>query len=144
MKKNIKKNTKKKIRVDKAKNLSKVAKEFVINPLQTEREVAKKTWLGKWTINNLKKELGQIWAKSEDILKICSKDFEIVQKVQEETLRRLQNSKRESFSDIIRAWAESTKRYTLFKWEATDPNWWLKDLSSILAEIAQNKPNLLQ
>jgi hypothetical protein len=33
--------------------------------------------------------------------------------------------------DLNRAWDVSTKRYTLFKWEATDQNWGAKNILNI-------------
>lgn len=39
------------MRTDKAKNTAKVLKEIVKEPLQTEREIAEKTWLWNWTVH---------------------------------------------------------------------------------------------
>jgi hypothetical protein len=33
--------------------------------------------------------------------------------------------------DLNRAWDVSTKRYTLFKWEATDKDGWAKNILNI-------------
>ena len=118
-------------RSDKKKNTTKVLKELVKNPLASEREIAKNTWLGNWTVNRAKKEMEQIGAKIPQIQDICDADFEIVKLVQAETRRRLQNPDKETFWDIIRAWAESTKRYTIFKWDITDKDWGLKNIDSI-------------
>ena len=64
--------------------------------------------------------------KIPEIEAICADDFTIVKLTQKETIRRLQNAEEETFSDIIRAWSESTKRYSLFSWEATDSKGWMK------------------
>jgi DNA-binding Lrp family transcriptional regulator len=49
----------KKERVDKTKNKIKVIKELLRNPLQTEREIAKKANISKSSAHNHTKELGQ-------------------------------------------------------------------------------------
>lgn len=119
---------KKEDRSDKAKNIAKLIKEIIKNPLSTERELAKITWLSKTTVHNLKKELDQIWPKSENILEICRTDFNIVKLWQAEINRRLWISseldKMRTF-EIAQTIEKSEKRYMLFKWKATDEEGWL-------------------
>jgi len=117
--------------MSRAKNIAKVLKERVKNPLDTTRNIAKKTWIDHSTVARIDKQLPQIATKSQNILDICETDFEIVKLAQVETMRRLQNPEAESFTDIIRAWSESTKRYSLFKWEITDKEWWMKNINNI-------------
>lgn len=115
-------------RVDKAKNKAKIIKERIENPLQTTRDIAKKIWLDHSTVAKLDKELPQITTKSQDILEICKTDFEIVRLWQKEINRRLwlkeELEKMRTF-EIAQTIEKSEKRYMLFKWNATDWNWWL-------------------
>ena len=121
---------KKKERVDKTKNKIKVIKELLKNPLQTDREVEKKTKVWKSIVNRAKKELGQNGAKSNIIDEIIRKDAEIVQLAQNELQRRItEDPTKVSTRDIISAWDVSAKRYSIFKWQATDEEWWLKEIT---------------
>lgn len=52
---------KKKPRVDRRKNVWKVAEVLAKNPNKTIREVAKEAWIGKTTAANSMKELGESW-----------------------------------------------------------------------------------
>jgi hypothetical protein len=89
--------------------------------------------------------------KDDRILWVCEDDFTIVKLTQKETIRRLHSPEKESFSDIIRAWTESTKRYTIFKWEITDNSGGMKGtltmdvLSNMtINEINEYKKKLLE
>lgn len=124
------------MRVDKGKNVMKVRDAFLENPLSTEREVAKKTWLSNWTINNLKQELEQIWAKDEKIIHLIDEDFNIMLDIQKEKKRRLKEESEQINNSDIDKWEQTaTRRYSLFRWDATDTNWWLKDITNILQDI---------
>lgn len=126
----------KKERVDKTKNKIKVIKELLKNPLQTNREIAKNANIWKSTVNVLQKELGQIRTKSNIIDEIIKKDAEIVKLSQAELQKRIKNNPAKvSTRDIISAWDVSAKRYMIFKWDATDDEWWLKALEWIKIEI---------
>lgn len=119
----------KKIRSDKAKNISKVLKEVINNPLQSQRDIAESTWIWLWTVNRNLKELEQIGTKSEKILEICEVDFEIVkiwQKIINERLKdKTETDKMRTF-EIAQTIEKSEKRYMLFQGSITDKNWWLK------------------
>ena len=122
------------MRVDKAKNIAKVAKTLLENPLQTEREIAEDIDIGKSSVNRLKNELGQIGAKDDRIIGITDKDLSILTIGQREIERRL-NDKEEvekmrtvEISQVIK---ESTARYSLFRWSATDEQWGLKETVTI-------------
>ena len=126
----------KKERVDKTKNKIKVIKELLRNPLQTEREIAKKTNISKSSAHNHTKELGQNWPKSNLIDGIIKKDAEIVRLAQAELEKRIKNNPAKvSTRDIISAWDVSAKRYMIFKWDATDKEWGLKSISDININI---------
>jgi len=79
----------KKERVDKTKNKIKVIKELLRDPLQTDREIAKQTNIGKSSVNRAKQEMGQFGTKSNIIDEIIKKDAEIVKLTQAEIQRRI-------------------------------------------------------
>lgn len=124
----------KKIRWDKKKNVAKVVKEVLHNEVWTQREIAENTWLWLWTVNRVIKELEQTGTKDDRILWVCEKDFEIVTIWQEIIKQRLKDkeevAKMRTF-EIAQTIEKSEKRYMLFKWTATDKNWWLKSLSDL-------------
>lgn len=122
----------KKERVDKTKNKIKVIKELLKNPLQTEREIANKINISKSSAHNHRKELGQFWPNSNIIDDIIKKDADIVKMVQNELMKRIKNNPaRVSTRDLISAWDVSAKRYSVFKWDITDKEWWLKNIQDI-------------
>lgn len=126
----------KKMRTDKAKNKSKIVKEVLKNPLQSQREIAKKVWLWKTTIQEHLQDIKT--TKDDRILWVCEKDFEIVTIWQEIIKQRLQDKeevKKMRTFEIAQTIEKSEKRYMLFKWEATDKDWWLKSITNILNEI---------
>lgn len=126
------------MRVDKAKNTSKVLKEVIKNPLLTEREIAKNTWIWKSSVNRAKQEMGQIGSKSDIILEICDLDINLVKKWLKELDRRfsdikeMQKIRPTEISQVIK---DSSWRYQIFKWKATDNNWWLNSIETILNQI---------
>jgi len=79
----------KKERVDKTKNKIKVIKELLRDPLQTDREIAKQTNIGKSSVNRAKQEMGQFGTNSNIIDEIIKKDAEIVKLTQAEIQRRI-------------------------------------------------------
>lgn len=126
----------KKERVDKTKNKIKVIKELLRDPLQTDREIAKNANIWLATTNRNKKEMEQYGTNSNIIDEIIKKDAEIVQLAQDELQRRIKdNPAKVSTRDIISAWDVSAKRYTIFKWDVTDDEWWLKSISDISISI---------
>lgn len=126
----------KKERVDKTKNKIKVIKELLRNPLQTEREIAKKANIWLWTTHRAKKQVEQSGTKSNIIDGIIKKDAEIVRLAQAELEKRIKkNPAKVSTRDIISAWDVSAKRYMIFKWDATDKEWGLKGISDITINI---------
>ena len=121
----------KKMRTDKAKNTAKVLKKVIKNPLQTDRELEKELWIWKSTINRAKQELGQIGAKSDLILEICDLDINLVKSWLKELQRRFNDKeeiKKIRPTEISQVIKDSSWRYQIFKWEATDKDWWLKEV----------------
>lgn len=126
----------KKERVDKTKNKIKVIKELLRDPLQTDREIAKNANIWLATTNRNKQELEQNGTKSNIIDEIIKKDAEIVKLTQAEIQRRILEERwKVSTRDLISAWDVSAKRYTIFKWDVTDDEWWLKSISDISISI---------
>lgn len=115
-------------RKDKAKNKAKIIKAKLKSPLKTEREIAKETGVWKSTVNRVSKELGQSGTKDPRILGICDKDLEIIKLWQQLIVDKLQDKEqtdRLKPHEVSQVIAENTRRYTLFKGNATDDEWWL-------------------
>ena len=118
------------MRIDKKKNISKVAKVALNNPLSTRDDIAKLAWVSQWTASNVLAQLDETWRKDDRIIWITDKDLKIVRLWLDEIERRL--SDREELekmrtSEISQVIRENTARYTLFRWTATDENGGLKE-----------------
>lgn len=116
------------MRTDKAINHNKVAKDVLLNPLKTQRDRAEDLWLGKTTIQEHLQEVKT--TKDDRILFITDTDLNIVEKGQKEIDRRL--SEREELDkmrtvELSQVLKESTARYSLFRGNATDSEWGLKE-----------------
>lgn len=123
------------MRSDKAKNRAKVLSEVVKDPFATERQIAKNTWLWKTTIHWHLEDIPKT-TKSDQIEKIISKDIEIVNLATDILQDRLRKAKKPETDedkmttrDIIASADVSAKRYSLFKWDVTDKDWWYKSIS---------------
>lgn len=122
-----------KIRTDKKKKLWKVVKELLNNPLQTIREVSEKTWVSKSTVANyINEDLDKLGQKDEKIILITDKDFELMSLIQEEKFRRMREEKDKINNTDINKWEETaTRRYQIFKWDITNKEWGLKNITEI-------------
>lgn len=122
----------KKPRTDKRRNVGKVAEILAINPNKTEREIAKETWIGRWTVNRAKQELEQTGAKDPTIAYIVDKSKEriktaqlifdryIQQSADKETL---ENKDVTLVKDIVK---DDLARVTVLWGNVTDDNWGLQ------------------
>lgn len=122
------------IRSDKKESLLKVADIVLNDPLLSQRDIAEKTWLWLWTVNRAINDLEQIGTKSEDIMKVCETDFNIVklwQKIIEERLQKKEEVEKMRTFEIAQTIEKSGRRYMLFKWQATDNEGWAKDITTI-------------
>jgi len=122
----------KKPRGDKIRNRVKIIKEVLKDPTQSERDIAKKVWKSPSTVHEHIKDLPNS-SKSEHIEKILEKDLKILNLSTDILIDRLELAKSDpdnkiSTRDIIASADVSAKRYSLFKWDATDPNGWLKSI----------------
>lgn len=127
------------MRIDKQKKLSSVTKEILTNPLQTVREISDKTWVSKSTVANyINEDLDKLGRKSPDIIRITTKDkkaIELAQIIIEQSLEKYVEMSEAAWwldmNEAIRAASlakEATARYTLFGWDVTDKEWWLKEV----------------
>lgn len=133
------------MRVDKAKNIKALKNELLKNPLQTEEELWKKLWIARWSVNRLKEEMSEIVtnAKNSDIVEITDEDkfiiqmsqalsrhslWTIINKLDEDPTYVLELREAKTASEIAK---ESTARYSLFRWSATDKDGGLKGIESI-------------
>lgn len=116
------------------KNVEKVSKERLLNPLATTREIEEITWIDHSTVSRIDSQLQQTATKDGRIISITDTDLNIVEKWQKEIDRRL--SLREELDkmrtvEISQVIKENTARYSLFRWNATDSEWGLKWIDSI-------------
>jgi len=122
---------KKSERGDYLKNGEKIIKEVMKDPTQSQRDIASKVWVAKTTVQKHLKNLPST-TKSDHIEKILEKDLEIVNLATDILKDRLTLAKEDpeskmSTRDIIASADVSAKRYSLFKWDVTDKDWWLKE-----------------
>ena len=117
-------------RSDKKKNIDKVTASLIKNPLQSQREVAKDVWIGLWTVNRAKEEMEQNGTTKDDrIINLTDKDFELMQKIQKRKFERMDDKEKPVNDNDINSWDREAKaRFTLFRWEATDKEWWSKEV----------------
>lgn len=119
-----------KARLDKKRNIDKIAAAILANPLATVREIAEMTGISKSTVaEHIKSdEVGLAGAKDDRIISLTDKDYNILEKIQEIKLSKLTTKPEDiSNSDIDKRDNTATKRYSLFRWDATDKEWGLKN-----------------
>lgn len=125
-------------RAESKRNKAKVIKALIKNPLASQREIAKEAWVTVWTVNNKLNQVKQWEIKDDRILWICDADLEIVKLWQQIIKEKLTNKKvvdKMKAGEVSQVIAENTKRYTLFKWDATDKDWGLKSIEWITISI---------
>ena len=116
------------------KNIEKVSRERLLNPLATTREIEEITWVDHSTVSRIDWQLQQTATKDGRIISITDTDLNIVEKGQKEIDRRMSDSdelgkmRTVELSQVLK---ESTARYSLFRWSATDKDWGLKGIESI-------------
>jgi len=129
-------------RSDKKKNVDKVTASLVKDPLQSEEQIAKDTWISQSAVNRAKKEVGKNGLKDDRIVSLTDKDFNLMQLYQAEKLRRMTEEKDKVNNTDINRWDETaTKRYSLFKWDATDDKGWLKQATLTIDTIKEMTPD---
>ena len=130
---------KQKDRVDKLKNKAKVIAKVIANPLATQEQIAKDAWVWIATVNRNMKQMEESGIKSDAIEKIIEKDAKIVWLAQSILVSRMENNPdKVSTRDVISAGDISARRYSIFKWEATNKEWWLKEVKNITINVIWN------
>lgn len=122
------------MRKDHDKNIAKVAKEVISNPLLSQREIAENTWLSLWNVNDKLNKLEQIAEKDDRIIGITDKDLENIIEMQRVVSLKIRDSDEMSKTriwELAQAMREATARYSLFRWTATDEQWGLKQPTAI-------------
>lgn len=115
------------MRTDKKVSISKVAKEILNNPLLNQREIAEKTWLSLGNVNDKLNILEQEGQKDDRIIWLTDKDFELMKQIQEVKFKRLAEDSQINNNDLDKWENTAVKRYSLFRWSATDKEWGLKE-----------------
>lgn len=118
------------VRKDQIKNKATVAREAIKDPLATQDELVKKTWLSKWTVNKNMQELDQTWLSSQIIDRVLWMDDEILELVNWLHLRdireKVKNKEKLTLQDHKLLWDlanNSTKRKAIFWSKDTKPVW---------------------
>lgn len=115
-------------RGDKIRNRAKIIKEIIKDPTQSQRDIAKKLWIGKTTVWDHIKELPKS-DKNDHITNVIENDATIVSLWQKILIQRLwlaqEDPKAVSTRDVISATDLSGKRHMLLQGNVTDDKWWL-------------------
>ena len=120
-------------RVDKLRNVANVAKEILSDPLQTEREIAKKLGVDRSTVNRAKDEIHAITPNDAKLTDLVGDDIEIQKLAQKEMKRRLTETPGEVAGTDLKGWSEVTlKRAQLLTGQATER---IDFIGDILKEI---------
>ena len=95
-------------RVDKLRNVANVAKEILSDPLQTEREIAKKLGVDRSTVNRAKDEIHAITPNDAKLTDLVDDDIAIQKLAQKEMKRRLTETPGEVAGTDLKGWSEVT------------------------------------
>jgi len=111
-------------------NQDKVAAVRVLNPLASQREVARISGVPKSSVDRIDKQIGHLGAKDPRIISLTDDDFEIQKLIQAKKLEKLKNTP-DTISDAdINQWdRHSMTRYTTFVGDLTDKDGGLKQIS---------------
>lgn len=113
------------MRTDKKKNIAKVAKVAISNPLATRDKIAELAWVSQWTASNVLAELDEAWRNDGRIVWITDKDLAIVRLWLDEIERRLRDKEeleKMRTSEISQVIKENTARYAIFR-TIDNPKW---------------------
>lgn len=142
----------KKPRVDKRKNIWKVAEVLAKNPNKTTREIAEKTWLSIWAVHSSKKEVEKSWTKDKTIAYIVDSARDRIKKAsglfdrfmrESEVKEQLNIKDITTIKDIVK---DDMQRITVLWWAMTDDKWWLKDFNladKTIKELEEWRQSLL-
>lgn len=125
-------NIKKAPRVDKRKNVWKVAEVLAENPNKTDREIAKEAEIWLWTAHRARKELEQSGTKDENITYIVGAAKQRISKISKlldryvnevDAKKELERGDVSLVKDIAK---DDQARVTVFGGDITDEKWGLK------------------
>lgn len=108
------------MRTDAKRNLKKVATEVLKDPLQTEREIAKKAGVSNGTAHNMLSKIEQNIDRTSTIVSIEESDLEIVVLSQSIILDKMRDEKTRSkmgIGEISQVAERSQKRYSFLTGE---------------------------
>lgn len=139
-------------RSDKKKNIDKVTASLIKNPLQSNREIEKDTWISRTTVWKVKANLDKGWhSKDNRVISLTDWDFRMMQRIQNEKNRRMDEEKGDLNNSDLNQWDKTAQaRYTLFRGSVTDDEWGLKEplltgdiLSKMTADELEEKRKAL-
>jgi len=137
----IKETKQKKPRVDKRKNVWKVAEVLAKNPNKSIKEIQKETNLWVWTIHRAKEEVEKSGIKDETIAYIVHSSKERIKRAvaifdkyldQVEEKDKLDRADIALTKDIVK---DDMARVNIFWWDVTDDEGWLKAIQDITITI---------
>jgi len=118
------------MRADKKKSLSAVGKEMLKNPIAKLQDIANATGLSVGNVHDKLKELEKEWKKDDRIIQLTDEDFRMMKDIQTEKFWRLSESPEAINNGDLDKWENTAvRRYSLFRWSATNKEWWLNALS---------------
>ena len=141
-------------RSDSKQNKVKVMKAALKNPLGSQRDIAKDAWVSLGNVNSNLNRLEQIAEKSSIIDKICEQDKEIMDLVNDISVIKIRGIKNRIEADeekistnevktLSEIAEKSTRRYTLFKWDVTNEDGWLKSSKELENSTLEELKNLI-
>lgn len=125
---------KKKPRVDRRKNVWKVAEVLAENPQATTKEIKNMAWVSQWTVHNAKKELELSWTKDPTIAYIVGSSKGRLQRSQgifDRWLDQIEEQDKIATKDIVVVKdiaSDDMKRVTVFGGSVTDDKGWLNNV----------------
>ena len=141
----VKSDSKKTERGDKIRNRAKIIKEIIKDPTQSQREIAKKIWIGKSTVAEHMQDLPNT-DKVGHIAKVIENDATIVTLWQKILIQRMQLAEEDpkylATRDIITATDLSGKRHMLLQGNVTDDKWWLKSIQDFTFDSMNGADNI--
>jgi DNA-binding MurR/RpiR family transcriptional regulator len=119
-------------RSDKARNVDKVIAEIVKNPLQSIREIAEDTGLGKSTVARALIEVGQNGTKDDRIVALTDLDFDLTYVSVKELKRRAEETPdKVTTGEFIAMARESGVRFSRLVGDITDGKGGLRPINII-------------
>lgn len=109
------------MRTDKKKNVTKVLRSIIKNPLQTQEEIAKDVWLWEATVSRAIKEVEAGGRNIDNIIDFVKSDLEMQSLIQKEIKNRIINNPNDIKDADLKGYAEfAFKRSQILWWWATE------------------------